>query len=327
MIVLLNGHVKTVGNLDEIKVPLKKEAEIANVHISSKGIDAIAAWVKKTVKKFENKTMEFYRKKWMKLKKKQSSREKMPKANLTFYKLSMKMGLLSEIVHNHSSAFEEFKQAYNHFKGLHSDLSKYYSVWEIKAVGDVLEGKQAQYYVGQLEFGPLLKLFKTHYADFKIPVHALENKSHYLEYKWRVKLFQRHTDFLKQCLSGSDVRTKKEINRWLSFFYTVSAGGAVVVREDDDESARMHGDPQPCARSLHATAQTPLRPPCTPPVPLRAPLLSGKGESVCAKVRWRSAERGRVGGELQADEGLRGGFDGGDHKTSEEGDTVRERSF
>eukprot|EP00826_Nyctotherus_ovalis_P019751 TRINITY_DN16135_c0_g2_i1.p1 TRINITY_DN16135_c0_g2~~TRINITY_DN16135_c0_g2_i1.p1 ORF type:complete len:201 (-),score=36.94 TRINITY_DN16135_c0_g2_i1:119-721(-) len=169
-----------------------------------------------------NKTMEFYRKKWMQLKKKYSSREKVLKANLTFYKLSMKMGFLSEIVHNYSGAFEGFKQAYNNLESLHSDLSKYYSVWEIKAVGDVLEGKQAQYYVEQLEFKPLLKLFKKHYAGFKTPIYILENESHYLEYKWRVKQFQRHTNFLKQCLSGSDVRTKREINEWLSFFYTVT---------------------------------------------------------------------------------------------------------
>jgi len=220
IIILLRGHVIT--NTDELSTSLKKETEVKHLKIWNKGMEGILAWVKKMVKKFESQTQEFYKKKWTKIKKKISSKEKLGNSNPTYFKLYMKLGSLYEIVHNNNGAFEEFKQAYNLFNASFRELLRYYSIWEIKAVADVLHGKQAQHYVEEIEVKPLIRLFKQHYATFKASIESLEKQYHYIEYKWRVKQFLRQINYLKQCLLGSDVKTKNKINKELTFLYIVS---------------------------------------------------------------------------------------------------------
>ncbi len=226
LVIVLSLNQKLIAPLtvDEVSASFKKSLnfDTKNLYVALKGMASLAPKFKKLCKTFEEQSQEFYREKRNRLKKKLSLREKMPTTiYATPFKQHTKIAFLYEMVHNRTAALEHFKLAYNSFTALLGNLLKMFDVWEVKAVGDALEGKLARYYLAANEAKQIVTLFCSHYPLFKQKPTEVDPRLLYIEYKWRAEQLKRQAGFLQNDILPTDPLKKKEVTMWLSFLHFV----------------------------------------------------------------------------------------------------------
>lgn len=221
MIVVISINAKLIGNADEVSGGLKKDIDTKYIYITLKGLAGLGNKLKKLTKIFEEQSQDFYRKKRVKLKKTYSFREKMPTLQATIFKLNMKIGFLYELIYNSETAFDYFNQAYNAYTSAQKELLNNFTVWEVKAVGDLLREKLERHHLKAGKIRIVVELFRAFYSLFKKPINTLEEKEIYKEYKWRAEQHYRQAELLRECsITGDSVR--KKVNSWLAKLYFVS---------------------------------------------------------------------------------------------------------